>query len=279
MHPNLRPGVRRTPSAPDSGGRPRCTGGGSGAAGDFGCTRGGRPRRRWPQPVVDSCQRRARPGRFHGGHDADQGRDRHRRHLHRRRRAGRPRPAGSSRPRRRARPRDPAEGFLTGVRKVLDSSGVEPARGRAASCHGTTVATNQLLRGGRRARSGFVTTEGYEFVLEIARQSVPDGYGNSYFWVKPPRLVPADLVRTVGGPARRRRQRGPPVRRGRPPARWPGGSATRGVDTIGVCFLHSYAEPRARAGDARGARRGAPGRRRVDSAARCCPSTASTSAP
>jgi N-methylhydantoinase A len=36
-------------------------------------------------------------------------------------------------------------------------------------------------------------------VLEIARQSVPDGYGNSYFWVKPPRIVPADLVRTVRG--------------------------------------------------------------------------------
>jgi N-methylhydantoinase A len=28
---------------------------------------------------------------------------------------------------------------------------------------------------------------------------VPDGYGNSYFWVKPDRIVPADLVRTVGG--------------------------------------------------------------------------------
>ena len=36
-------------------------------------------------------------------------------------------------------------------------------------------------------------------MLEIARQSVPDGYGNTYFWVKPPRIVPADLVRTVGG--------------------------------------------------------------------------------
>ena len=36
-------------------------------------------------------------------------------------------------------------------------------------------------------------------MLEIARQSVPDGYGNSYFWVKPPRIVPRDLVRSVGG--------------------------------------------------------------------------------
>ena len=67
-----------------------------------------------------------------------------------------------------------------------------------AVCHGTTVATNKLLEG-KVERLGFITTEGYEFMLEIARQAVPDGYGNSYFWVKPPRIVPADAVRTVGG--------------------------------------------------------------------------------
>ena len=68
----------------------------------------------------------------------------------------------------------------------------------AAVCHGTTVATNQLLEG-KVGRLGFVTTEGFGDLLEIARQSVPDGYGNSWFWVKPPRIVPADLVSTVGG--------------------------------------------------------------------------------
>ena len=60
------------------------------------------------------------------------------------------------------------------------------------------MATNQLLQG-KVGALGFITTEGYESMLEIARQSVPDGYGNSYFWVKPDRIVPADLVRTVGG--------------------------------------------------------------------------------
>ena len=85
-----------------------------------------------------------------------------------------------------------------------------------AVSHGTTVATNQLLEG-KLDRIGFITTEGYESVLEIARQSVPDGYGNSYFWVKPPRIVPADLVRTVPRPARPHRCRGAAVRRGRRP--------------------------------------------------------------
>src|SRR4051794_3874549 len=77
-------------------------------------------------------------------------------------------------------PADPAEGFLTGVRKVLGRLGVGGEAVTAVS-HGTTVATNQLLEG-KLDRIGFVTTEGYESVLEIARQSVPDGYGNSYFW-------------------------------------------------------------------------------------------------
>ena len=82
-------------------------------------------------------------------------------------------------------PADPADGFLTGLTKVLSRLGATGADVSSVS-HGTTVATNQLLQGGI-GRLGFITTEGYASVLEIARQSVPDGYGNSYFWVKPPR--------------------------------------------------------------------------------------------
>ena len=78
--------------------------------------------------------------------------------------------------------------------------------------HGTTVATNQLLEG-KVGDLGFITTEGYEFLLEIARQSVPDGYGNSYFWVKPPRIVPLHRVRTVGGRLDFQGTRGAAVRR------------------------------------------------------------------
>ncbi|PRY47757.1 N-methylhydantoinase A [Geodermatophilus tzadiensis] len=136
-------------------------------------------------------------------------------------------------------PADPAEGFLAGVRKVLDLMGLDGGAVTAVS-HGTTVATNQLLEG-RLDRIGFITTEGYESVLEIARQSVPDGYGNSYFWVKPPRIVPADLVRTVGG------RLDPTGAEVRPFRREDAVAAARffrdaGVTTIGVCLLHSYAD-------------------------------------
>ncbi|HEY7814248.1 MAG TPA: hydantoinase/oxoprolinase family protein, partial [Nakamurella sp.] len=113
------------------------------------------------------------------------------------------------------------------------------AQDLAVVSHGTTVATNQLLQG-KVERLGFVTTAGFEHLLEIARQSVPDGYGNSYFWVKPPRIVPADLVRTVGG------RLDPAGNEIRPFDEDSAVAAVRhlaarGVTSIGICLLHSYA--------------------------------------
>jgi N-methylhydantoinase A len=137
-------------------------------------------------------------------------------------------------------PADPADGFLTGLAKVLALAGATRADVTAIS-HGTTVATNHLLQG-RIDRLGLVTTEGFEALLEIARQSVPDGYGNSYFWVKPARIVPADLVRTVGG---RLDHTGAELR----PFDEDGARQVAaffrdaGVTAIGVCFLHAYADP------------------------------------
>ncbi len=137
-------------------------------------------------------------------------------------------------------PYDPAVGFIDGVTKVL---GLLGATGPdiAAVSHGTTVATNQLLEG-KVGDLGFITTEGYEFLLEIARQSVPDGYGNSYFWVKPPRIVPADRVRTVGGRLDFIGREVRPFDRAGAvdAARW---FRDQGIATIGVCFLHAYADP------------------------------------
>ena len=137
-------------------------------------------------------------------------------------------------------PVEPADGFLAGIDKVLALLGADASALDAVS-HGTTVATNQLLEG-KVGRLGFITTEGYEAMLEIARQSVPDGYGNSYFWVKPDRIVPRDLVRGVGG---RLDFTGAEVRPfdengAREVARW---FRAQGVDTLGVCFLHAYADP------------------------------------
>ncbi|MGI8722921.1 MAG: hydantoinase/oxoprolinase family protein [Geodermatophilaceae bacterium] len=138
-------------------------------------------------------------------------------------------------------PADPARGFLTGIDKILGVLGVGGEALTAVS-HGTTVATNKLLEG-KVENLGFITTEGYRHLLEIARQSVPDGYGNSYFWIKPPRIVPADRVKTVRG---RLAVDGSEIR---PFDHDDAVRAARffrdiGITTIGVCFLHSYADPR-----------------------------------
>ncbi|OFE14852.1 5-oxoprolinase [Humibacillus sp. DSM 29435] len=138
-------------------------------------------------------------------------------------------------------PGNPADGFMTGIHKVLEMMGAESHDVTSVS-HGTTVATNQLLEG-KTGSLGFITTEGYEFILEIARQSVPDGYGNSYFWVKPPRIVAADHVRTVGG---RLDFEGHEIRpfdeaSAVAAARW---FRERHIMAIGVCLLHSYADDR-----------------------------------
>jgi N-methylhydantoinase A len=137
-------------------------------------------------------------------------------------------------------PADPAQGFMTGLAKILGLLGADPAEIASVS-HGTTIATNQLLAGDV-GELGFVTTEGYEFLLEIARQSVPDGYGNSYFWIKPDRIVPPDRVKAVAG---RLDHAGTELRpfdeaQATAVARW---FRDRGIDTLGVCFLHSYANP------------------------------------
>ena len=131
-------------------------------------------------------------------------------------------------------PSNPADGFINGVQKVLDLLGADGG-------DSTTVATNQLLEG-KLDVLGFITTTGYEFVLEIARQAVPDGYGNSYFWVKPERIVPADLVKTVEG---RMDFEGNELRPfddegARTIARW---FRDKGINTLGVNFLHAYANP------------------------------------
>ncbi len=137
-------------------------------------------------------------------------------------------------------PADPAQGFLTGIEKVLSVLGLG-GHAISAVSHGTTVATNKLLEG-KVENLGFITTEGYEHVLEIARQSVPAGYGNSYFWVKPPRIVPADRVARSGPDRGRRVARSVRSTTMTPTAaaRW---FRDRHIASIGVCFIHAYANP------------------------------------
>ncbi len=128
-------------------------------------------------------------------------------------------------------PSDPSAAFMRAVEKA----------GAGEVVHGTTVATNALLEDDFSGLA-FVTTRGFRGLLEIGRQSVPDSYGNSYFWVKPDRIVPLDLVQEVD----ERLDRTGAVVRGfdedgaREVARR---LREQGIAAVGVCFLHAYMNP------------------------------------
>jgi N-methylhydantoinase A len=137
-------------------------------------------------------------------------------------------------------PANPAIGLVRGVNAILAQAnvGIDDLAGLA---HGTTVATNALLQG-EIAGLGLIVTAGFRHILEIARQAVPEGYGNSYFWVKPERIVPLRYVREAGG---RMNFRGAELR---PPDEAGIREAAQffrqaGIKAVGVCLLHSYANP------------------------------------
>ena len=135
-------------------------------------------------------------------------------------------------------PSNPAIGLVRGVNDILAQAGAGAAD-VAGLAHGTTVATNALLQGGISSL-GLIVNAGFRHILEIARQSVPDGYGNSYFWVKPERLVPLQFVREVGGRYDFKGNELRPLDEAmvRDAARF---FKSHKVEAIGICLMHSYA--------------------------------------
>jgi N-methylhydantoinase A len=137
-------------------------------------------------------------------------------------------------------PANPAIALVRGVNAILAQSNAS-VEDLAVLAHGTTVATNALLQG-EIDGLGLIVTEGFRHILEIARQAVPEGYGNSYFWVKPERIVPLRHVREVGGRLDFRGAELRPLDEAsvREAARY---FRNAGVTAIGVCLIHAYANP------------------------------------
>jgi N-methylhydantoinase A len=135
-------------------------------------------------------------------------------------------------------PANSAIGLVRGVNAILAAGGATPDD-LAGVAHGTTVATNALLQGEIEGL-GLIVTEGFRHILEIARQAVPEGYGNSYFWVKPERIVPLRYVREVGGRLDFRGRELRPLQEDdiRAAARF---FRAQKITAIGVCLIHSYA--------------------------------------
>jgi N-methylhydantoinase A len=132
-------------------------------------------------------------------------------------------------------PKDPSVGALHGLRELLDARGI---RGADVShvIHGTTLVTNALIER-KGARTGLVTTRGFRDILEMGREKRYDIY--DLFLEMPEPLVPRPLrfevterlladgsVRTPLDEAEARAV----ARR----------LAAEGVESVAVCFLHSY---------------------------------------
>ena len=135
-------------------------------------------------------------------------------------------------------PFDPSVGFMAATERILSDSRVAAADVRFV-VHATTVATNAIIEG-TVARGGFVTTEGFRDLLEIARQTRPTLYDTQF--EKLPPLVPRDRAFVVT------ERLGPhgdvltPLDEGSVRAA-AAGLRDQEVEAVAVCLLHAYVNP------------------------------------
>jgi N-methylhydantoinase A len=140
-------------------------------------------------------------------------------------------------------PRDPAEGLMEGLGLLASELGLDLpgllARTEAI-VHGTTVATNALLEQ-KGARVGLLTTEGHRDVIEM-REGLKD---DRYNLRMPP---PAPLVpraRRLGVRERMRFDGTVAIPLGRRSLAASLAALERArVDSIAVCYLHAYRNPK-----------------------------------
>ena len=137
-------------------------------------------------------------------------------------------------------PDDPSRAFTDGIRELLSEIGVPVSEVHFIS-HGTTVATNAILES-NYAPLGLIVTQGYREMLEVGRQTVPGDFGDITWWLKPPRVVPLELVREVPGRLNFRGEEHTPLddEAVRASAR---DFRAMGLAAIAVSFIHSYRNP------------------------------------
>ena len=135
-------------------------------------------------------------------------------------------------------PQDPSGGFMEAVQRLLAKQQIA-AQDVAYIVHGTTVATNAIIEG-KVAPTGFITTEGFRDMLEIARQIRPTLYDLQF--EKPRPLVPRH--RCFGVPERLDASGAELTPLDEDALRQVAGKLRdEGVESIAVCFLHAYANP------------------------------------
>jgi len=133
-----------------------------------------------------------------------------------------------------SRPDAPEQAIVNGLAGVIEPED------RGTIVHGTTIATNALLsRAGQR--TALVTTAGFEDILGIGRQNRPDLYDLSAR--KPPPLVPRELVFGLDERMLYSREILEPLTDAALDE-LAQNIRTSGAESVAVCLLFSYANPR-----------------------------------
>lgn len=132
----------------------------------------------------------------------------------------------------------PEEAVLNGVREILADAGL--GFGDIGTfVHGTTLATNAVLER-RGARTALIATDGFRDVLEIGTEGRYDQYDLA-IEMRPP-LVPRDLRHTV--PERLGANGEVLLALDETAVRYVAvAMSAQAVESVAVCFLHSYANP------------------------------------
>jgi len=150
--------------------------------------------------------------------------------------------------------RDPAEAVIQGVRELLASQDLR-LRDITLLVHGTTLATNAIIER-KGAKTALLTTEGFRDVLQTGTELRYALY--DLFIEFPAPLVPRE--RRI--PIAERTDWNGGIRRHVDPERVAEAArtlATEGVESVAICFLHSYANPENEERAATAVRAAAPG--------------------
>jgi N-methylhydantoinase A len=134
---------------------------------------------------------------------------------------------------------DPSDGVMAGIDRVIREHAISPGE-ISRVVHATTLFTNALIER-RGAASGLITTRGFRDTLEIGRERKYELYDLTI--QKPTPLVPRDLRlevperMMVDGSVREALDENALVAAA-------DALAARGVESLAIVFLHSYANPR-----------------------------------
>lgn len=130
------------------------------------------------------------------------------------------------------------DNFALGVINTIDKSGLDPGE-ISQFVHGTTVVINAITER-KGAKVALITTKGFRDVLEIQRANRPDMY--NLFYRKPRPFVPRRCRFEVRERLNHKGEVLEELNEGdvRDAIR---SCKEEGIDSIAVCFVHSYANP------------------------------------